>query len=89
MSVIKFDPKQVERIEAFLEEAPDVEGLNLQELEAWRLRTQQMISALDALEPRSERNENYDHWAELHEDLEDLLDEILDRLEMRDTGYEI
>ncbi len=82
MSVIRFDPKQVERIEAFLEEAPDTQTLEPQELEALRLQTQQMISALDALEPRSERNENYDHWAELHEDLEDLLDEILDRLEI-------
>lgn len=82
MGVIKFDPRELERIEAFLEEAPDPDELERQELERCRLQTQQMIDALNALEPRSEKSEAYDHWAELHEDLEDLLDEILDCLEM-------
>lgn len=82
MGVIKFDPRELERIEAFLEEAPDPDELERQELERCRLQTQQMIDALNALELRSEKSEAYDHWAELHEDLEDLLDEILDCLEM-------
>ena len=81
MSVIKFDPKEMERIEAFLDEVPDIDQLDAQELELYRVRTQQMIDDLDAQEPRSEKSEAYDHWAELHEDLEDVLDEILDRLE--------
>ena len=62
MSVMKFDPKEMERIGAFLEAVPELEGL-------------------DALEPRNEKSEAYDIWAELHEDLEDVLDEVLDLLE--------
>lgn len=81
MSVIKFDPSKLEKIEAFLEDAPEAEGMEIEELEQYRIRTQQMIDALDTLEPRSETSEAYDHWAELHEDLEDLLDEILDCME--------
>ena len=82
MGVIKFDPGELERVEAFLEQAPDPDELERQELERCGLQTQQMIDALNTLEPRSEKSEAYDRWAELHEDLEDLLDEILDRLEI-------
>lgn len=81
MGVIKFDPKEMERIEAFLEDVPDIDELDAQELAQYRVLTQQMIADLDALEPRSEKSEAYDHWAELHEDLEDVLDEILDCME--------
>ena len=81
MSVIKFDPKEMERIETFLEEVPELEHLSREALEQYRAETRQIITDLDALEPRSETSEAYDQWAQLHEDLEDLLDEILDLLE--------
>ena len=81
MSVMKFDPKEMERIGAFLEAVPELEGLDAPVLEQYRAQTRQMIDALDALEPRSEKSEAYDIWAELHEDLEDVLDEVLDLLE--------
>ena len=81
MSLIKFDPKEIERIETFLEEVPELEHLSREELEQYRAETRQIITDLDALEPRSETSEAYDQWAQLHEDLEDLLDEILDLLE--------
>lgn len=81
MSLIKFDPKEIERIETFLEEEPELEHLSREELEQYRAETRQIITDLDALEPRSETSEAYDQWAQLHEDLEDLLDEILDLLE--------
>ena len=81
MSLIKFDPKEMERIETFLEEVPELEHLSREELEQYRAETRQIITDLDALEPRSETSEAYDQWAQLHEDLEDLLDEILDLLE--------
>ena len=81
MSVMKFDPKEMERIGAFLEAVPELEGLDAPALEQYRAQTQQMIDDLDAQEPRSEKSEAYDTWAELHEDLEDVLDEILDLME--------
>ena len=84
MSVIKFNPMDMERIGAFLEAVPEIDSLTAQELEQYRAQTQQMIADLDALEPRSEKSEAYDAWAELHEDLEDVLDEILDCLESLD-----
>ena len=81
MGVIKFNPTEMARIEAFLEALPEIDSLTAQELEQYRAQTQQMIADLDALEPRSEKSEAYDAWAELHEDLEDVLDEILDCLD--------
>ena len=81
MGVIKFNPTEMARIEAFLEAVPEIDSLTAQELEQYRAQTQQMIADLDALEPRSEKSEVYDAWAELHEDLEDVLDEILDCLD--------
>ena len=76
MSVIKFDP-----IAAFLDDLPDFGDLDMEELEQYRERTAQAIRELDALEPRSQTGEAYEQWAELHEDLEDVLDEILDCME--------
>lgn len=41
------------------------------------------IDDLDRCEPRNEASEEYDLWAEAHEDLEDVQDEILDCLDER------
>lgn len=46
----------------------------LPKLEAWR-------GELDALEPKKKRSDAYEDWAELHEYLEDLIDETLDALD--------
>lgn len=46
----------------------------LPQLEAWR-------DALDGLEPKKKRSDAYEDWAELHEYLEDLIDETLDALD--------
>ena len=37
--------------------------------------------ALDELEPKKKRSDAYEDWAELHEYLEDLMDEIQDALD--------
>ena len=42
---------------------------------------QEAIDRLNQLEPRNEHTDAYDHWAQLHEDLEDVLDDILDSLD--------
>ena len=39
------------------------------------------IAALDEREPENMSSEAYDEWSEEHEQLEDLADDILDRIE--------
>ena len=81
MSIIKFDPKQSQRIADFLDSLPDISQMDADTLKAYRLQTQRAIQDLDELEPRSQDSEAYALWADLHEELEDVLDEILDCLE--------
>ena len=81
MSVIKFNPQQQEQIAAFLEAIPQIGTMDAEALKHYRQETERTIAALDELEPRSQTSEAYELWAELHEDLEDVLDELLDRLE--------
>lgn len=78
MSIIQFNPQQMAEIELFLDTLPELEGLAPAELEQMRNKVQSLIDRLDALEPKNENSEAYDDWADLHEDLEDVLDEILD-----------
>ena len=75
-----------ERIGQFLDSVPDISQMDAGTLKEYREKTEQAIRELDALEPRSQTSEVYEHWADLHEDLEDTLDEILDCLE--DLGEE-
>ena len=86
MSIIKFNPQESERIEQFLDSIPDISRMDADTLKQYREKTEQAIRDLDALEPRSQTSEAYELWADLHEDLEDTLDEILDCLE--DLGEE-
>ena len=86
MSIIKFNPQESERIEEFLDSIPDISRMDADTLKQYREKTEQAIRDLDALEPRSQTSEAYELWADLHEDLEDTLDEILDCLE--DLGEE-
>ena len=81
MSVIKFDPQQLERIAALLEDLPDPAGMDREALEQARQQVENAIDQLNELEPRNENSEIYEDWAALHEDLEDALDDILDDLE--------
>ena len=39
------------------------------------------IEQLDAAEPKNMNSEAYEEWGDLHEELEDLVDDVLDRLE--------
>ena len=78
MSIIQFNPQQMAEIELFLDTLPELEELTPAELEQMRDKVQSFIDRLDALEPKNENSEAYDDWADLHEDLEDVLDEILD-----------
>ena len=40
------------------------------------------LEALDKKEPKNMLSEKYEEWADEHEELEDYLDEILDRMEV-------
>ena len=63
------------------EETPDIDDMNVEELEAYREELEEKIARLDAIEPDDEERDEYDDWADQHEDLEDLLDEVEDRLD--------
>ena len=77
MSIIEFPQDDV----LDLTDMPEVEDMDRAELESYRDKITAAIRQLDAAEPKNESSEEYDQWAQDHEDLEDILDEILDRLE--------
>ena len=43
---------------------------------------QEELHELDAKEPKNMNSDAYEQWADEHEELEDYLDEILDRMEV-------
>lgn len=59
----------------------DPADMNREELSVYleQLRTQ--IAELDAAEPEDMESEAYEDWGEQHEELEDLVDEVLDLLD--------
>ena len=63
------------------EEPEDIYEMNLQQLQAHYAAMQEELQALDAKEPKNMNSEAYEAWADEHEELEDYLDEILDRME--------
>ena len=62
-------------------EEKDIYEMNLSELQAHYAAMQEQLHALDAKEPRNMNSDAYEEWADEHEELEDYLDEILDRME--------
>lgn len=66
------------------QEEPELEGMNRQELEEYLRQVRERIAQLDEEEPADMNSEAYETWGDAHEDLEDLADEIVDRLEELD-----
>ena len=64
------------------EEPDDIYEMNLAQLQAHYAAMQEELRALDAREPGNMNSEAYEEWADEHEELEDYLDEILDRMEV-------
>lgn len=62
-------------------EMPDPDEMNAETAREWMAEIQEAIAALDKKEPRNMNSEAYEEWADRHEELEDLLDDLLDRLE--------
>ena len=63
------------------EEPEDIYEMNLQQLQVHYAAMQEELHGLDAKEPKNMNTEAYEEWADEHEELEDYLDEILDRME--------
>ena len=62
----------------------DLGKMDRRALEEYLERLRELISELDAREPRNMNSEAYEQWGEEHEALEDLVDEVLDRLDELD-----
>lgn len=71
-NVIPFVPK---------EEPEDIYEMTLEQLQHHYGQMQQQLQALDRKEPGNMQSDAYEEWADEHEELEDYLDEILDRME--------
>ena len=61
--------------------APDIEAMDREELQACLQEVRERIADLDEREPADMNSEEYESWGDLHEELEDLADEIVERLE--------
>lgn len=59
----------------------DPDTMDPEELRAYLSDIRQELEAMDEDEPEDETGEEFVDWAEEHEALEDLVDEIVDRLE--------
>lgn len=66
---------------AFLGQGPDLCSMNRQELEEYLDTVRGWIDQLDEEEPEDMESEEYEAWGDRHEALEDLADDIQDRLE--------
>ncbi len=61
--------------------APDIEEMDREELTACLREVRERIADLDEREPADMESEEYEAWGDRHEELEDLADEIMERLE--------
>ncbi|MBQ3090749.1 MAG: hypothetical protein IJD21_09360 [Oscillospiraceae bacterium] len=66
---------------AFLPQEPDLKELDRDGLLAYLKLLKQRIAQLDEKEPRSMTSEAYEDWAQCHEELEDMADEVMELLD--------
>ena len=69
---ITFDP---------LEQMPDPADMDRAQAEQYLAAVRAQIAQLDREEPADMDSEAYDEWGDQHEELEDLADELMERLE--------
>lgn len=60
---------------------PDIDAMDREALCSYLERLRARIGELDDAEPKNINSEAYEAWGELHEELEDLVDDVLDRLD--------
>lgn len=59
----------------------DIEAMSLPELEAYRDELYARLDDLDSVEPSDMESDEYSDWADTHEELEDLIDDVIERIE--------
>ena len=64
--------------------APDIDTMDREELKACLQEVRERIADLDEREPGDMESEEYEAWGDRHEELEDLADELMERLEELD-----
>ena len=57
------------------------EEMSSSRLKSYLKELRRQVEELDAQEPRDMESEEYESWAQEHEELEDLIDEVLDQLD--------
>lgn len=62
-------------------EEPELDSMSREELRQYLRELYERMEALDEREPERMDSPAYDDWAQCHEQLEDLVDDVLDRLE--------
>lgn len=62
------------------------EEMSSSRLKSYLKELRRQVEELDAQEPRDMESEEYESWAQEHEELEDLIDEVLDRLDDLELG---
>ena len=62
-------------------EEQDIDTMDKGALLSYLEQLCERIEQLDAAEPQNMNSEAYEEWGDLHEELEDLVDDVLDRLE--------
>lgn len=78
MDIINF-PR---RPEMDLEQLPDLDAMTRDGLEAYLAALKTELARLDAREPRCLTGSAHSQWEDDHEELEDLIDEVLDRMDI-------
>lgn len=68
-------------MEQFFEDGPDIDAMDREELRDCLRRLRERIAELDEREPADMNSEEYEAWGQLHEEAEDLADEVRDRLD--------
>ena len=71
----------MEIIVDFTPDRPEVADMNPEELRQYWQEIEDKIANLDEEEPEDMDSEAYDDWADRHEMLEDIRDDIEERLE--------
>lgn len=71
-------------MDVFFAAGPDLEAMGRAELLDCLAAVRHRIARLDQEEPEDMDSEAYDAWGDRHEALEDLADDILDRLDELD-----
>ena len=62
-------------------EEPELDGMSREQLAAYLETVRERIARLYEEEPEDMESEAYEAWGDQHEELEDLADEIMDRLD--------